>query len=837
MAHGKWWVTTSFLFLACCAFAQVPTPIRSVSSLPVTCKGGSATQSSDMVVLITGGIGANYLCTQTDTWSVVAGGGGATPGGTAGTTQYNNGAGILGGTVAEVVATSFAGADICAQVNTAIAALPAAGGTVVIPGGNWPACAGSGGIAITINKPGIILRGMGSGQGQGIDVGATTINIAAGVTGIDVDATRDHIQDLFLFSNSSGAGTDDGIRIRGGLADIQRVTVKHFGRNGIRVDGSTLIAGGADLWLMEHVDSVNNFGDGMRWVSPCTDNHLGTGIQLNSSLNGGYGYYIDCGGANSFITLHATQNTGGGVFVNFSWNNFYNTYVESGTGSSFVIASGLAGVNVTFQAFGQPTTITNPGATASANHIEYFGPEGWPERADGFYTGEQPGTAGNTTYHYNVGGFNPHNLGIFDVTHAAWLFHYNPAIPKWTFDTPVTLTPNASFSGLNIGNIAGDPSTLANGDIWYDTVSNKFRCYENGGSTNCIGGSGSVTHTAGALTAGKIVIGNGAADVQVDPNASTDGAGNVVGVSFQTSGVNGGFTGIEGTGAGLTAGAGIDLLYPDSTRHCWHQNLNNVDKGCTITANTSGLGSGSIFGAASLLNLNQTNNTIWGLTLQNAVATAASAGGLSVFVDDNGDAFLGATTIGGTVVANVGLRQSGEAFLNGNGSVGDPASVSMTIPSSATADFVLNNGSTVATGSPRLKWTGKSGGSAVISVAASAGTPNPILLPTTTGSSGQELQTDGANPQQTSWVTPVKSYNHSGTLQTAAHIVQDSCTLGTDCAVTLTSTAVYTNSTSYTCVCQDDTAIASCKVAQSSGSAFTITGTGTDSIRYQCVGN
>ncbi len=46
-----------------------------------------------------------------------------------------------------------------------------------------------------------------------------------------------------------------------------------------------------------------------------------------------------------------------------------------------------------------------------------------------------------------------------------------------------------------------------------------------------------------------------------------------------------------------------------------------------------------------------------------------------------------------------------------------------------------------------------SGGSAAIGVADSPGTPNEILIPITTGATGGLLQTDGANPQQTSWVT------------------------------------------------------------------------------------
>lgn len=80
MAHGKWWVITSILFCASLSYCQIPTPIRSVSSLPATCKGGIATQSSDMVVLISGGAGVTYMCTAPNTWSPIVGGGGSISG-------------------------------------------------------------------------------------------------------------------------------------------------------------------------------------------------------------------------------------------------------------------------------------------------------------------------------------------------------------------------------------------------------------------------------------------------------------------------------------------------------------------------------------------------------------------------------------------------------------------------------------------------------------------------------------------------------------------------------------------------------------------------------------
>lgn len=55
-----------------------------------------------------------------------------------------------------------------------------------------------------------------------------------------------------------------------------------------------------------------------------------------------------------------------------------------------------------------------------------------------------------------------------------------------------------------------------------------------------------------------------------------------------------------------------------------------------------------------------------------------------------------------------------------------------------------------------LVFTGLTSGSASIGVAAIAGTPNTINLPTTTGSANGVLQTDGGNPQQASWTnTPI----------------------------------------------------------------------------------
>jgi hypothetical protein len=68
-----------------------------------------------------------------------------------------------------------------------------------------------------------------------------------------------------------------------------------------------------------------------------------------------------------------------------------------------------------------------------------------------------------------------------------------------------------------------------------------------------------------------------------------------------------------------------------------------------------------------------------------------------------------------------------------------------------TSGAVQVGGTGSATGS--LNFKGLSSGTANLGVAAVAGTPNPIQLPTTTGTAGGLWTTNGANPQVTSWTS------------------------------------------------------------------------------------
>ena len=137
---------------------------------------------------------------------------------------------------------------------------------------------------------------------------------------------------------------------------------------------------------------------------------------------------------------------------------------------------------------------------------------------------------------------------------------------------------------------------------------------------------------------------------------------------------------------------------------------------------------------------------------------------------------------------------------------------------------------------------GKAGTAVVLATSPTLVTPN--IGAATTGNQITSTLATGTAPFSIASTTPVANlttvpltYNHSGIQQTATHLVVDSCTLGTDCSVTLAGAAAFTSSSSYSCVCQEETAMASCKVVQTSGSRFAITGKGTDTIRYFCTGN
>lgn len=108
-----------------------------------------------------------------------------------------------------------------------------------------------------------------------------------------------------------------------------------------------------------------------------------------------------------------------------------------------------------------------------------------------------------------------------------------------------------------------------------------------------------------------------------------------------------------------------------------------------------------------------------------------------------------------------------------------------------------NNFGTAGGISGEANFVGLTSGSAEVGVADVAGTPNRINWPTATGTSGQVLTTNGANPQQTSWTTVTASVTAGNCSSSASPAVCGSSSAGS-VAVPAGSTSVVVNTTAVT---------------------------------------
>ncbi|WP_447979093.1 hypothetical protein [Candidatus Nitrospira bockiana] len=70
----------------------------------------------------------------------------------------------------------------------------------------------------------------------------------------------------------------------------------------------------------------------------------------------------------------------------------------------------------------------------------------------------------------------------------------------WSDGIKQTFNPNGTTAGVNVGAHTADPSSPANGDIYYNSTSHKFRCYENSAWKDCDTQGGTSTYAVATKT-------------------------------------------------------------------------------------------------------------------------------------------------------------------------------------------------------------------------------------------------------------------------------------------------------------------------------------------------
>lgn len=353
----------------------------------------------------------------------------------------------------------------------------------------------------------------------------------------------------------------------------------------------------------------------------------------------------DLGGAANQALHIASQTSGNAITVDGGQSSFSLT----GTGSAPVLAfSFVTGTNPDISAavFGEVSTVmgssNNPGGMAgvvgsgvargSGTLDGLFGVQGQLETRDGasgtvtlgadFYAAG-PGFVESTTFTQMNG------LYVEDQHDAHVTSSYGIQIAAQT-------SPGYSIYSAggptHLGPIAGDFSAPANGDMWYNTVSGKFRCRENGSTVNCVGsggGGGAFSDlTSGTNTSAAMVVGNGASLV-------ASGTGFIT----ATSTLNGVTAASNFTSGGLVSAAGNN------------KTLQAAQLSGDVTTTSGGT-------ATTLANIPSAVPMAGYLLATNIAAPSSPASGKNALFSDSTDLRFhdknASGSIGTTVVANTG---------------------------------------------------------------------------------------------------------------------------------------------------------------------------------------
>lgn len=225
--------------------------------------------------------------------------------------------------------------DVTTALTNSLASLPADGGIVHMPAGNYKITSG---ISLSRHQ-GIVGDGLSAATGTD---GATTIVKTGSFDGITLSSFECILRDFTIRGDTGNGG--DGIYVQYGHANIHNVASNDHGGVGFRFGDKTASGANTNHCDVGHIKAIANTSHGvyLHDANAAANVNSCAFINIDARGNGGDGIKIENSYDNAFFMPSAQLNSGYGVhFASGGKGNFlFFPYTESNTTGQLILDAG-----------------------------------------------------------------------------------------------------------------------------------------------------------------------------------------------------------------------------------------------------------------------------------------------------------------------------------------------------------------------------------------------------------------------------------------------------------------------------------------------------------------